>query len=356
MADRDRFDTLAPEFRIEINGREVSEQLRADLIGVHVVDDVETIGMFAIDLNCWNGVEMKVKWIDDDLFRAGNSVVVRIGYRDDVAEVFAGEISGLEPEFHASEKPKMTVRGYDRRQRLLKRKSTRSYLRMKDSDIAQQLASDSGLQPRVDDTGAPLEYVLQHNQTDLAFLQQRAERIGYEVFVESKTLHFRARPLSGSAALVLKREVELLEFYPRSTTMNQVSEVEVRGWDPKQKQSIIGRSQAGDVRGRFGATTGAAAARRSFGGPKQLQVRSPVSTQAEADALAVGLLNETALQHVTGDGVCIGRPDLRPGRLVKIDDIGTRFSGLYYVVSTEHVYSRQRGYRTNFSVRRNATG
>jgi len=248
------------------------------------------------------------------------------------------------------------VRGYDRRHRMMKRKLTKSYLKMKDSDIARQVAADSGLDAQVDDTGVVLDYVLQHNQTNLTFLQQRAERIGYEVFVQARTLHFRARPVTGAEALVLNREVELLEFYPRSTTMNQVSDVEVRGWDPKQKQAVVGRSHAGDVRGQHGATNGAAAVRRSFNGPQALHVRSPISSQAEADALAVGLMNESALQHVSGEGVCIGRPDLRPGRLVKIEGIGQRFGGLYYVTATEHIYSRYRGYRTGFTVRRNATG
>jgi phage protein D len=356
MADRNSLDTLAPDFRIEIDGREVAEKLRADLVNVRLVEDVESAGMFAISLECWDGVEMKVKWIDDELFQAGKAVVVHMGYRDQLAELFHGEISGLEPEFHSTEVPLLTVRGFDRRHRLMKEKKTKSYVKMKDSDIARQVAGDAGLTAEVDDTRVVFDHVLQHNQTNLEFLQQRAERIGYEVFVEKKTLHFRARAITGSESVVLRREVELLEFYPRSTTMNQVADVAVRGWDLRQKREVVGKARAGDVRGRLGATSGPAAAQRSFQGAGTLEVRSPVSSQAEADAMASGLLNEIALRHVTGDGVCIGRPDLRPGRLVKVDGIGQRFSGLYYVTSTEHSYVRGRGYRTAFGFKRNATG
>ena len=165
-----------------------------------------------------------------------------------------------------------------------------------------------------------------------------------------------AEDIGGAETLVLRREIELLEFYPRSTTMNQVADVTVRGWDPKQKKEFVAKSQAGDVRPSLGATSGPAAMQRSFAGARSLTARSPVSSQAEADKVAAGLLNEMALCHVTGDGVCIGRPDLRPGRLVKIEGIGQRFGGLYYVTSTEHAYSKGRGYRTAFSVKRNATG
>jgi len=54
--------------------------------------------------------------------------------------------------------------------------------------------------------------------------------------------------------------------------------------------------------------------------------------------------------------VCIGRVDLRPGKLINVEGIGKRFSGSYYVTSTEHSFLPSRGYRTAFTVRRNATG
>jgi phage protein D len=355
MADRDTFDTLSPEFKVKIDGREVSEELRADLVGVSVLDDVESTGMCSVSVSCWDGVEMKVKWVDDQLLDEGKSVVISVGYRDRQEELFSGEISGLEPEFHTSEAPLLTIRSYDRSHRLMKQKKTKSFLRIKDSDIARMIASDAGLSPKIDNTTVTFEHVFQHNQTDLEFLHSRAQRIGYEVYVQGKTLNFRKRAIEGSESLVLKREVELLEFYPRSTTMSQVGEVTVRGWDPKQKREIVAKS-ASPAKGNMGATDGPAAIKRATWTSRTVEVRSPVWSGDEADALATGLLNEIALHYVTGDGVCIGRPDLRPGRLVKIDGIGRRFGGLYYVTSTEHSYTRSRGYRTAFTVKRSATG
>ena len=123
------------------------EKFRADLVNVRILEDVEATGMFAFTLKCWDTVEMKVKWIDDELFREGKMVVVHMGYRDQVTKLFNGEISGLEPEFHTSEAPLLTVRGFDRRHRLMKQKKTKSYLKMKDSDIARQIAGEFGTEP-----------------------------------------------------------------------------------------------------------------------------------------------------------------------------------------------------------------
>src|SRR4051812_27345951 len=198
MGERDNFDTLAPEFRIEIDGNEIPEKLRADLVSVRVLEDVHATGMFSWTVSCWDTVEMKVKWIDEDFLNEGKTVTIHMGYRDRMKKLFTGEICGLEPDFHTGEAAALTIRGYDRGHRLMRRRRTASYVQMKDADIARQIASQASLKPEVQDTNVTLEYVLQHNQTDLEFLWDRAARIGYEVFVVDNALYFRPRQITGN--------------------------------------------------------------------------------------------------------------------------------------------------------------
>ena len=72
---------------------------------------------------------------------------------------------------------------------------------MKDSEIANQIAGDWSLTPKIDDTQVSLDYVLQNNQSDFEFLQERARRIGYEMVVTDAELHFRPRKNDGSSCL-----------------------------------------------------------------------------------------------------------------------------------------------------------
>lgn len=355
MTERRNFDTLTPEFRLRINGAVLPPMAQADMISVSVLDDVGATGMFSFSLHCWDGAEMRVKWIDDDLFKEGNSVDIEMGYRDNLERLFQGEITGLEPEFPNEQAPTLTVRGYDRRHRLMGRRKTRTFLRMKDSDIANQIAGDWSLRPEVEDTRVVLDYVLQHNQTDFAFLHERAQRIGYEMVVTDRTLRFRPRQNRGSAVLTLNREVELLDFSVRLSTIGQVEEVFVQGWNPKNKEEFVARSGTGDERPMAGSASGPMTTQRAFGGTGGTAVNAPVQSQSEADQMANSWFGEMALHYVIGHGVCIGRPDLRAGLLVEIEGLGRRFSGLYYVTSTEHRYRTNTGYRTAFTVRRNAT-
>ena len=354
MTDNRDFDTLTPEVRLRVDEEDFPLDAQADLVSVSVLEDVNATGMFTFTLLCWDGQEMRVTWIDDDRFKEGNSVEIHMGYLDNIEALFSGEITGLEPEFPREQPPTLTVRGYDRRHRLMGRRKTRTFLNMTDSDIANQIAGEWSLSPEVEDTGVTLDYVLQHNRTDFEFLRERAQRIGYEFLVTDTNLQFRPRQNEGSAAITLRREVELLDFSARLTTIGQHEEVFVQGWSPRDKEELVAHAAAGDERA-MGSASGPAQVRDVFGGTADTSVEMPVLNQAEADQLVDGWFAEMALRYVEGQGVCIGRPDLRAGTLVEIEGLGRRFSGSYYVTSTEHSFKPSAGYHTAFTVRRNAT-
>jgi uncharacterized protein len=353
---RSDFDTLAPEFALKVNGAPLPQAATADLIDVCVLEDVDATSMFTFSLTCYDTAQMKVKWVDEALFREGNSVEIEMGYRDHRQVIFTGEITGLEPTFLENSPPTLTVRGYDRRHRLMRERKTRSYTNVKDSDIANQLAGSAGLKPQIEDSKVMLPYVLQHNQTDLEFLLARARRIHFEVVVDGKALIYRPRKIDAEETLTLRREIELLEFRPRMSTMGQVQEVLVKGWDPKTKKEIVGRSGAGDEAGLMAGTkSGPSSVQGIFGKSGGASVRAPVQNQADADLMARQRYGEMALRYIHGDGVCIGDPRMRAGIVVKIEGLGDRFSGLYYVTSTEQRFSLKKGYRVRFAARRNAT-
>jgi phage protein D len=347
---------LVPSFRVRINGADLPAQAVADLASVTVHQDIEAAGMFTLHLTSWDLNQRQVTWADDQRFAPGKQVEIQMGYVDNLESLMVGEITGLELEHSAQDPLTLTVRGYDRRHRLLRGRKTRSFVKMKDSDIARQIASDSGLRAEVRDTGVTLEYVLQHNQTDMAFLQDRAQRLGYEVMVEDKTLYFRPHQHTHNEVLTLDRDRDLLEFFPRLTTQSQVDTVAVHGWNPKQKATILSQASAGAVAGSMGgSSSGPKATRAAFGQASAISVDRPVFSGAEADQMARGRLNEMALDYISGEGMTLGRTDLRAGTVVKIEGLGERFSGRYYVTATRHTYTPARGYYTTFTVRRNAT-
>lgn len=347
---------LVADFQVTVNGSPLPAVVALHLIGVSVDDNVDLPSMFTLELAGSEHEDQTLSWIDDqNLFAIGHAVEVKLGYVDNLASLIKGEITALEPEFTADRLPRLVVRGYDRRHRLQRGRKVRTFVQQKDSDIAAQIASENGLSGQTEDSSVVHDYVLQANQTDLEFLQERARRIEYEVIVEDKTLSFRAVANAASEVMTLTLEDELLEFYPRLSSVAQLSEVQVRSWDPKDKKAIVGQAQTGaEVSTMGGQQSGAALVNSAFGIATGLISQRPVSTQAEADQLAKAQFNQRVLELIEGEGVCWGRTDLRAGKVIKIGGVGKRFSGQYYITAAIHCYTAQQGYLTRFSVRRNA--
>jgi uncharacterized protein involved in type VI secretion and phage assembly len=76
----------------------------------------------------------------------------------------------------------------------------------------------------------------------------------------------------------------------------------------------------------------------------------PIRTQAVADKLAQATLDRRIGRFIEAEGVSYGNPQLVAGASVKIDGVGTRFAGKYFVTGATHTYNQSQGYTTHFNV------
>jgi phage protein D len=353
MPDRQR-DAVVPAFQILVNGSVIPPEAATDMFLLEVSDSVDEIGMFTLSLNAGDPRTGRVKWVDTDLFREGSDVVVKIGVQPPLTELIAGELTGLEPEFPAQGPIQLVVRGYERLYRLGHGRKSRSFRNVKDSDIAAQIAGDWKLTPDVEATSVTHEYVFQNNQTDLEFLQERARRIRYEVRCSGKKLLFRKPGERAGATATLSFGQEILSFSARLSLVSQTDAVHVHGWSAKDKKEIVGKATSGDEMKLGGRDTGVALVKRVVGADPVVAVLDPPDSAEDAEVMAQAGLNARAFDFVIGEGTCMGNGAVRAGAVVELKELGTRFSGAYYVTASTHSVSTRRGYTTHFSVRRSA--
>jgi uncharacterized protein len=340
---------------VHVNGTALPQSAWADLRSITVQEDLDAMSMFTLELYNWDERRLRFTWSDSSVLAVGGEVRIALGYVDALQPVMIGEITSLEPRFARDEQPLVTVRGYDHRHRLARGRKTRAFKQLSDSAIAGQVAREAGLRADTTDSGAAVPHVLQSNQSDWEFLTERARLIGYEVFVRDKVLYFRPPQQATAPAVTLRLGQDISEFSPRLSAQDQVGEVAVRGWDVKGKKPIVAKATAGQETMAKGAgASGPSAGRRAFGAAGMASVDLPVRSAAEAGRIARGMLNDLALDYVHGDVVADGRPGIRAGTVVSIQGVGTRFSGSYYVTSVTHSLTGDDGYRTTFSVQRNA--
>ena len=331
---------------LKIGGRNASEEIYDSLISIEVDDSLLLPDMFSIHLR-----DPMLEWIDSDDFELGKMVEISVKGEGGTTKLLSGEITAIEPEFDTAGGSAVIIRGYDQSHRLHRTKQTKTYNQETDSDIAKKIARECGLKAKVDSTREVHEYVCQDNQTDMEFLQDRAQRIGYRMYVEDGKLHFRQAPETEPEVPELILGENLLDFQARLTTAQQVTEVSVRGWDPKTKKEIIGQAKTPqDIPQVRDRRSGGEVAKRAFNvDSKEIVANRPVATQVEADALAQSICDEMGNAFIQAEGTCDGDPAVHAGAFVDLKGVGQRFSGRYRITNAIHRYDDS-GYDTHFVI------
>ena len=296
--------------------------------------------------------------------KEGESCSISIGFPDKGGpkKVFSGTVSSVKIKRKEHGRRLVYVKGFDPLYDLTKGRKRRSWEEMKDSDLAELILSEHGIKiAEIEDTGIILPYIVQNNLNDLNFLQERAKRNGYElkyecndkvdgvVFAKPKRTD-SAATLSYDATKEDSVDAVLQRCDFDTSTANQPSKVVVRSYDPDVPEPIIG--EAGEVTGE--AMGGTAVQGNS--NATTMITDSNFSSVEEAERYAQAILDQRAGEFMTGVGQCFGCPDILCGHVVTINDVGTEFSGDYYVTECKHSFkaghSHGFGYFTSFKVSR----
>jgi uncharacterized protein len=281
----------------------------------------------------------------------------RVGIELDGRSVFEGVVTGLEARFPEGEAPQLTVLAEDRLQELRMTRRTRTFADLTDAEIIEQVAGQHGLSPSIDLQGPRHTVVAQLNQSDLAFLRDRARTLGAEIWLEGTTLHAATRDRRGGQALGLAYGRDLLEFKVLADLAGQATSVIVSGWDVGAKQSLNAEADDSEIQGELaGGESGAATLRRAMGERRQIIAHAvPLSTD-EAEARARAAFRMIARRFVVGQGVSCGDGRLRAGSRVDLTGLGPLFSGTYSLVEVTHRFDAEEGLRTEFSAERAGLG
>jgi hypothetical protein len=126
-----------------------------------------------------------------------------------------------------------------------------------------------------------------------------------------------------------------------------VSTVKVRGWDPDQKQAVIGSAPAGTV--AAGIKDKPSTLASTFGGPTFTAVNRPLPQQPMVDGAASSIAEIISGAFAEADGVAMGNPNLKAGSTVSVGVVGDHFEGQYTLSGARHVFG-ENGYRTHFVI------
>lgn len=296
-------------------------------------------------------------YFDRQLLDFGKSFTIQMGAGIAAATVFTGRIMALEGRFPHLRPPEILVEAEDRLQDLRMTRRTRTFENMSDSDVFQQIASQQGLKPNVDVSGPSYKVLAQVNQSDLAFMRERAQAVDAEVWVDDTTLNVVLRAKRKANDLTLTYGQGLFEFSAIADLANQATAFNVTGWDVSAKQAISYSATSSVLAGEVnGDLAGSDVLQQAIGKRDQQVVHVLPFTSQEAQVQAEARYRRWARRFVTGNGLADGDGRIQVGTSLTLQGLGTLFNGKFYVTAVRHLFDPKNGYRTWFAVERPGIG
>jgi Bacteriophage probable baseplate hub protein len=349
----------APVFRID---GEVQGGLARDLLRLEIEESTEglkTLKAVLVGPGPRDGATAEVlQYLDGDILDFGKSLSVSIGPPGSERIVFDGLVSALQVDVDASSEAVVTVFAEDKLMKLRMTRRMKTYEQMSDADIAQEIASQNGLSADVAVDGPTYDVVQQWNQSDLAFLRERAALVQAEIWMDGDTLNFKSRPNRQATELTLVFRGDLIDARIRADLAHQRTSVKVSGFDASARDGIDEEAGSEAISAEIsGGSTGVSILESAFGDRVSYQVRGTPLVGAEARAWARAEMLRRSRRFVTVEGTTSGTPDLVVGSKVTLQGIADAFNGDgYYVTRVSHTYDLVSGHRTHFCAERPTVG
>jgi hypothetical protein len=344
---------------IRVDGTAQGRLAEQDLLSVLVEET--SLGLFRCEASFrnWGSAHGAVDftYFDRSVLDFGRPFSIEFGAPGASGPVFAGRITAIEGHYPLGRDAEVLVLAEDRLQDLRMERRTRSFENLSDADIFRRIASAQGLQAQVDVDGPTYRVVVQLNQSDLAFLRERAAAIDAELWIDNRTLYVQARARRNSGSVSLTWGDKLLEFTVAADLAHQRSTVRVTGWSVSEKQLIKAEASTAAIGSELAGLQGGSAILAAALAPRTetVTVATPFG-QPEAQAVAEARYRARARGFVRGTGVADGNPKVRVGTRLTLAGLGPLFNGDYTVTRARHSFTLQDGFRTTFDVERPGIG
>jgi phage protein D len=339
---------------ISIAGNEEST-LTGGLLRMRARENVHGLSNCELEFGNWgpNGSGPGFLFFDRKLLDFGRQVDVNVASKP----LFSGKMTAIEARFPPGGVPSIVVLAEDRLQDLRMTRRTRTFADMSDSDVFGQIAGEYGLTPDIAVTGPSHKVLAQLNQSDLAFLRERARTLDADVTMNDTKLSVKPRRPGAGSPVTLTFGKELRELRVIADLAEQATKVNVNGWDVGAKQALSEQADDSTVSGELASgSSGASILRTAFGERSDSLADTVPLSSAEAQAQAQAVFKRRARRFVVGHGVADTTPDLRVGATLRLAGLGPLFSGDFYLAAVTHAFDGAQGLRSELELERAGLG
>lgn len=338
-----------------VNGQKKSI-LSAGLMGLKIQETTEGLYSCEALFGNWNRSECEDGFVYSSRELLDFGAEFQVNYQNE--KIFFGRIMAIEGRYAEGATPQIMIYAEDKLQGLRMTRRTRTFQQLSDAEIISQVCSEHQLNSSVNIPGPAHAVVAQVNQSDLAFIRDRARLHGAEVWVNDGTLHVKPRIDRGTDALRITLNDRLKSFMVIADLAHQRTSVYAQGWDVSSKnsikaqanESVIANELQGDISGMSLVSSALLKERH------ESLVHTVPHTFTEAKAHAESFARNYARKFVVGHGVAETDHRFRVGAFVNLQGLGSMFNGRYYISRVTHIFDSVKGLRTKFTGERPGIG
>ena len=344
--------TLTPVWIAYVDGVRLGTGYEGALKRIYIHDRLDFAGTASLLFG-----SSPADFCNDGTFTIGSEVSIHLGYKDDVQEVFAGEVTGFAPRLDEYSAPLMEVKMHSKLHRLNKGTRCASFEHKTPAGIIRDIVQGYNLNADVEEFGPEYSYIEQSSYTDHGYILYLAGKYGKSVYCNGNTVHVKTEITPTDDDVVLEWGKTIISARTKADLAAQLSAVTATGWDMRKCSGFTATATMKDVPLKIGGEYCWEDNAKGYDSHKVGQLSSSSFTD-EKDAMEVArsVLLGRSLQFQSCEAKTEGNCRIRPGNRLTVKYLGRQSDGEYLVYSVEHSLSVQDGYFTTCHLKRNFCG
>lgn len=315
--------------KVFLNNEELSNEI--SLVQVTINKSFNKISYARLVFNDGSVPDRDFPLSNDNKFKPGSTVKVQLGYDGDVQTVFEGIIIKHGIKIRQQGGSLLMLEAKDKAIKLHGARKSAYFINQTDNQVITSLAGD--LQKDIGPTTFAHKQLVQYDCTDWDFLLTRAEANGMLVFTDDGKLVAKKPSTLLPPVVVATYGQNIWEFEAEMDARRNIKQVEGQHWDYTQQQLLSAVTGTADFTENgnipsteLGNVIGAEIKLENSGNLTQNQVQDI----ADAWALRNKLAKTAGRVRIAGNAV------VKPGTMITLDGVGSRFNGNVFVTGVLH--------------------
>jgi hypothetical protein len=340
---------LTPVWIVYVDGKRLDIAHEGALRRITIAECLNDTSVFSI---LFDSSEVKVQ--EEGLIHLDSEVSVHLGYKDDVDEVFRGEVTGFKGAFPEHGTEQVEVSGVNVLHRLSHAAHFRNFEGKSPAEIIRGLIDGYSLKAETEDFGAAQDFLSEDGWTDYDYLMKSAFAYGKQVFASGSTIYVANEITLHNDEIIYEWGKSLIRFEGFLNTGELLTSVDCIGWDHLKNESFTGHAGLSDLPLKIGGSTDWTKVSQGGNGKyAESCINTRLKDINEAKQLAIGTLQQNSFRFCRAEGSGEGNHKLHPGMRVSVKMAGQPFEGEYMADTVTHHIDHHSGYSTQFTLKRN---